>query len=212
MKKTTVVLALLPASAVALLGLTAAAAPLEGSAPRYTSHYRHADRKVELLNVDQYTGAPLQIVLMARLNLAPEQTFDLVSRQLPKWVSQIPHVDWDHSHSATAGQCAPGSVRVCAFGQDQVVENIRYWQEGRLYAYSADPERSTAPFPIKNHLGVFIVESDGKGGSLLTWRQYFNRKFSLMAPMAGWGMRRVMKPALEKLVEQHGGELVTPAV
>ncbi|MFI5337333.1 MAG: SRPBCC family protein [Opitutales bacterium] len=212
MKTSLVLLALLSLSAVALPGLTAASAPSEGSAPQFTSHYRHNDRKVDQLNIDQLTVAPLQIVMMARVNLPPEQTFDLVSRQLPQWVSQIPHVAWDNTHSAAAGQCGSGSVRQCAFGHDQIVENIRFWQEGRLYAYSIDPEKSTASFPIRNHLGVFIVESDGQGGSLVTWRQYFNRKFSLMAPMAGFGMRHVMKPALAKLVEQHGGELVTPDI
>lgn len=210
MKKIQRLFSLLTISTVALVGLTASAAPQEGSTFRYTSHYHHADRKVEQLDVDQLTAAPLQIVMMARLNLPPAQTFDLVSRQLPKWISQVPHVAWDHSHSAAAGQCGPGSVRQCAFGKDQIFEDIKYWQEGRVYAYSVDPDRSTAPFPIKHHLGVFIVESDGNGGSLVTWRQYFNRKFSLMAPMAGFGMRRIMKPGLEKLVAQHGGELVDP--
>lgn len=203
-------LSLLTLSTVGLLLPSTASASSQGAATHPASRYRKHDRKIGPLDVNRFTAAPLQIVMMARLDLAPEKTFELVSRQLPQWVAQIPHVAWDNSHSATAGQCGTGSVRQCAFGKDQVVEHIRFWQEGSLYAYSADPDKSTAPFPIKNHLGVFIIESDGQGGSLLTWRQYFNRKFSLLAPMAGFGMRRIMKPALQKLVAQHGGELITP--
>lgn len=197
-------------TAVGILLPSAAAAATPGPATPVFSRYRNSDRKIGSLEVDRFTAAPLQIVMMARINLAPAQTFDLVARQLPQWVSQIPHVAWDNRHSATAGQCDAGSVRQCAFGKKQITEQIQYWQEGSVYAYSADPEKSTASFPIQHHLGVFIVESDGRGGSLLTWRQYFNRNFSLMAPMAGFGMRRIMKPALLKLVGQHGGELVTP--
>ncbi|MBI2516458.1 MAG: SRPBCC family protein [Opitutae bacterium] len=196
-------------TAIALLSLRASAAPLEGSEPRYTSHYRHTDQQIGDFVVDQSTTAPLQIVLMARLNVPPVQAFDLVSRQLTAWVAQIPHVEWDHKNSAAAGECGKGSVRVCDFGKDKIVENIAYWKEGSIYAYKVASEHSTAPFPIKNHLGIFIVESDGSGGSLITWRQYFNRKFSLMAPMVRWGMRaKVMEPGLRKLIEQHGGELV----
>lgn len=194
---------------IALFSLQASAAPQQGSEPRYTSHYRHADRQIGHFDVDQSTSAPLQIVLMARLNVPTDQAFDLVSRQLTSWVAQIPHVEWDHKNSTTAGECGKGSVRVCAFGKGKIVENIAYWKEGAIYAYKADGERSTASFPIKNHLGVFIVESDGQGGSLITWRQYFNRKFSLMAPMVSWGMRtKVMEPGLRKLIAQHGGELI----
>lgn len=204
------VLALLVLCAVALSGRGLAASPQEGSAPKYTSHYHHDTRQIEQLNIDQFTGAPLQIVMMVRLDLPPEKAFDAVSRQLPQWVSQIPHVAWDHSNSALSGQCGTGSIRKCAFGKDSIVENIRHWQEGRVYAYSIDPAQSTASFPIKNHLGVFIVESDGNGGSLVTWRQYFNRRLSLMAPMAGFGMRRIMKPGLLKLAADQHGELVEP--
>lgn len=198
--------------AVALLGLTALASPQEGSAPRYTSHYRHADRTIDGFDVSQSTTAPLQIVVMARLDVSPATAFDLVSRQLTTWIAQIPHVEWDHASAATAGTCSQGSVRVCEFGKGRVVEHIAFWEDGQVYAYRADPARSTTKFPIKNHLGVFIVESDGQGGALVTWRQYFNRKFSLMAPMVGYGMRtRIMEPGLRKLVTQHGGELVQPA-
>lgn len=193
-----------------LLPSTAGASSGPAATPP-VSRYRRDDRQIGSLDVDRFTAAPLQIVLMARLDLAPEKTFELVSRELPQWVAQIPHVAWDNSQSATAGQCGAGSVRQCAFGKDHVVELIRFWQEGRLYAYSADPEKSTAPFPIKDHLGVFVVESDGHGGSLLTWRQYFNGKFSLLAPLARFGMRRIMKPALQKLIAQHGGELLRVA-
>jgi len=182
----------------------------EGEKREFTTAYRHEDRLVEKFNVDNVTSAPLRFVVMADVHVPTRKAFDLVSKDLPSWVAKVKKVKWDNSHSEIKGSYGAGSVRLCSFDGHKLVENITYWDEGRVYAYALDPERSDIPFPIKEHLGVMIVEDDGNGGSLITIREYYDKKFNLMAIIVTPYMRSMMVDSLENIVNKYGGQLVAP--
>lgn len=185
--------------------------PKEGSERKYQSNISHHSERISNLNVRDFTNAPLRIVVMARLNVTTDKAFELVSKDLPVWFEKIPSVQWDHTNSENKKTFGAGSTRTCALDGDKLFENIRYWDEGKMYAYAADMSKSTVSMPIIDHLGVFIIESDGSGGSLVTWRQYYNKKFSLMGPMLTWYMRtQMMEEGFNVLVKKFGGELVSP--
>lgn len=164
------------------------------------------DRALGSLQVDTITSSPLQIELMAQLDVPPERAFELVSEEIPSWFKAIPSLTWDTSASATENMIDVGAVRTCEFGGATLFEEIQHWDDslgadGSLsYAYRIDQERSTAKAPINSHMGVMMVASDGEGGSVLTWRQYYKRNVSIMAPMVNFGLRSQMSGALDELV------------
>ena len=77
------------------------------------------------------------------------------------------------------------------------------------YAYAVDMEKSTASFPVKDPLGVFLVESIGTNKSIVTWRQYFNKKFHPAALVIRPMVRNMlMKRNMNNLIKKHGGKFL----
>jgi len=71
-------------------------------------------------------------------------------------------------------------------------------------------EKSTASFPVKNPLGVFLVQSAGPNKSIVSWRQYFNRKIHpaslIIKPMV---KNIMMKKNMKKgLIDVYGGRFI----
>lgn len=183
----------------------------EGATLATRSQYMHNQAKIDQFNIDTYTDSPLQVVVMANLKVPPEKAFDLVARDLPSWFEGIPSVEWNHDGSKNKNTFGEGSTRKCQFNGDLLVENINFWDEGHIYSYSAKMDQSTVSMPIYDHLGLFIVESDKKGGSIVTWRQYFKKKFHMMSPIMNWYMRtKMMEPNLQNIVNKYGGTLIEP--
>ncbi len=179
---------------------------------QYNTKFSHHDRSIAGYNIDNYTNAPLQIVKMVHLNVPTQQAFDLVATGIHRWFDGIPELVWDHSKSST-GDFGPGSSRTCEFEGDTLVERIPIWENGKIYAYQIDTENSTASFPMSDHIGIFIIEEDGAGGSVVTWRQYFNRNIHLMSPVLAWMLdTKFMTPALENLANIAQGSLLVPNV
>jgi uncharacterized protein YndB with AHSA1/START domain len=155
---------------------------------------------------EEVPAAPVQIELVFRLGLPPDEAFDLVSNRLPEWFGAIHSVRWDHSRS-TRGSNAPGpcSERVCDFGGKALHEEIVAFEPGRRYACRANMERSQMKMPLYDHLATFDVEADG-GDSVITWRQHFRARWFAPAPLVRWQMRdRMMRPAVDSLLARHGG-------
>lgn len=173
------------------------------------TQYSIDDRQYGGLDINEYTQSELYAISAVHLNVPPETVFAKVSdhRNLRDWVPMIDHlVEVDHSNSLTPGKSNVGTVRVCDFGGDRLVEDIRYWQEGVGYAYSVRDDESVA---VTDHLGVMWVESDNKGGSYFVWRQFFNKKpWSVKAQIMPMMMSYVMNNAMESLVEDFGGEVL----
>ncbi|NRF13559.1 SRPBCC family protein [Vibrio coralliilyticus] len=197
-----------------LLGACSTIAP-EGSAPQYTSQYDHTSTTVNEFDIRSVTSAPEQIVLMFRVNSSPDRTFELVSEidQLATWFTGIKNPEMDNSKSLN-GPLAMGthSVRSCSLDDEILYEDIVYYDKNkRSYAYTIDMERSTVSFPITEPLSLFTVEPDGLGGSLVTWRHYFHKNVSLVAPVLNLIMEgMILEPAVENLFERVGGEWVEP--
>ena len=204
---------LLPAG---LLLLTACAnTPLEGSASQYTSHYDRASHQVNAFDVRTVTSAPEQIVLMFRIDETPEEAFELVAdiEKLSTWFTDIKNPVVDNTHSERGpGLLGTNSARSCSLDGETLFEDIVYYDHKNLaYAYSINMEKSTLSFPISNHMSMFTVESDGRGGALISWRHYFDKNFHITAPVLNLMMEQlIMKPAVENLFALHGGEWIEP--
>jgi len=151
-------------------------------------------------------SAPLQIELRFIVKKPPEQVFELVALRLNEWFTAIHAVAWDHGRSSVPGSAGACSERACNFSGKKLVETIVEWEAGRRYSYRVDMERSEMKMPLEDHLGSFELEAVG-GGCLVTWRQYFRPKWFMPGFMLRWQMgHRMMRPAVTRLLEQHGGE------
>lgn len=167
-------------------------------------------RQVGSFMVDTITHAPLQIEMSLRLNISQEKAFQLVFRDLDTWFKQIDKIEWKNAESQ-GGANTPGlnSVRVCGFDGNQLYEDIVYYDAPRAYGYVIDLNKSTASFPVKNPLGMFLVQATGENESILTWRQYFNRKFHPAALLIKFMVKNIlMKKNLRRLIDTHGGEFL----
>lgn len=171
--------------------------------------YGADDRQFGALNIEDLTQAKQYAMSIAHLNAPPDTVFEKVAdhQNLRDWVPMINHlVEVDHSHSISPGNSDVGTIRTCEFGGDTLVEEIRYWKEGVGYAYSVREGKGVA---VKNHLGVIWLESDGQGGTYLTWRQFFEKKpWSFKAQIMPFMMTHVMNKAMKNLTKEWGGEVL----
>jgi uncharacterized protein YndB with AHSA1/START domain len=155
--------------------------------------------------------APLQVEAQFRLDVPAEEAFDLVVNRLGEWFASIRGVTWDHARShggpRALGAC---SQRTCNFDGKALIEDILEVEPGRRYVYSVDMDRSELKMPLRNHRGSFEVQPRGTTGCVVVWRQHFDARWFVPAAVLRWQMRdKMMRPALEKLVELCGGELVS---
>ncbi|MFT7560319.1 MAG: hypothetical protein ACI93R_002237 [Flavobacteriales bacterium] len=166
-------------------------------------------RHFDDLSVDSFTTAPLRAKAKAHFKRSPAVVFERLAdlEAINEWVPMIkdrPKVD--HSQSLNPNTNGVGSQRVCNFGGDHLTETLRYWNEGTCYAYSVTPDKNS---PAIEHLSVVMVESDGNGGSLVSWRQFFNPKpWSLKAKIMPFMMGFVMNKALKNLTKEFGGTVL----
>lgn len=150
--------------------------------------------------------APLQIELRFIVKKPPHEVFALVSTRLAEWFTAIHAVTWDHARSTQPGAVGACSERTCDFAGKALLETIVEWEAGRWYAYRVEMDRSEMKMPLEDHLGSFEV-NPVDGGSLVTWRQHFRPKWFVPGFMLRWQMgQRMMRPAVERLFQQHGGE------
>jgi hypothetical protein len=183
----------------------------EGASPELTSSFAHDLKWVGAFSIDGVTTAPLQIVAMAYVELPCEDVFDLTVAGLSQWVPQVEDVAFDHSLSSTPGQMGVGSLRTSTFDGSRLQERIEHWDPPRSYAFRILVDTSEADIPITDHMGLFLVESK-QGGSLITWRQYFQPDSGLRGYfVTGFLKDSMMRTALDRLAQQHGGTLVTPS-
>jgi len=194
----------------AILGLTACTTAIQVDADSsYQPQYNAETRELGKLKVDNLTPAPLQYYRVARLNAAPEKVFALVANHanVGDWIPGIDSVsDVNHSKSMTPGKPNKGTTRtiVDATGQ-ALTEDITYWEKDVGYSYSI---QETPAAPLTKHLGVIQIESDGNGGSLLTYRQYFEAKDSIKGKLTPFIMKILLNKALGNLTDEFGGELL----
>ena len=187
---------------------TSAVLPLAGQsgAPKLAV----SERRIGDFRVDSVTSGRLQIEVKFALRGPQEKAFELVLKDLGSWFKEIGNISWNHERSDKGPNAlGPKSTRVCEFGKDTLYEEIAFYDPPHAYAYRIDMVRSTAKFPLKDHLGVFIVERGSGGESLITWRQYFKKKFGPAAPMINFMLeRQLMRKNLKTLIKQYGGRFL----
>lgn len=156
------------------------------------------------------TLAPLQFEGKASYAAPPEKLFAMVSEaeNLHKWLPMLKTVKMDHSRSEQVSQCGVGSIRQCSFsGMGDVDESILWWNPPHGYGFRFEPKgRMKMMTPTTDHVVAFIVESDGKGGSIFTFRVYFNWRGMLMRHMAVHMMPTMLNKALANLQRELGGQ------
>jgi len=173
--------------------------------PKYSAEARELGQ----LKVDTITKAPIQYFGAVQLNTTPEEAYRYVGdlESISEWLPIAEKVTkLDHSNSQTPGQSGQGTLRYveAALG-DGVVETITYWEDGVGYGYSIP---DSAGLPMTGHLAVLQVESDGSGGALVTYRQYFTPADSLPGKLSSHIGRIVLNMALDNLVEKFDGEVL----
>ncbi|MBI5283970.1 MAG: SRPBCC family protein [Chloroflexi bacterium] len=161
-------------------------------------------------HVDNQSNAPLQLLKLARLTAEPEQVFAVIGDHagMSSWIPGLTKIDVDSRGAAERG--GEGAVRVCEFADgSRLREEIVGWDPPRMYAFHI-PDAFAFPEPssFRRHLTVFTCESDGTGGTILGWRQYFESA----APEAVRAfMAQIMDAAIGNLVARFGGRAVDPA-
>ncbi|OUS28634.1 hypothetical protein A9Q99_11515 [Gammaproteobacteria bacterium 45_16_T64] len=196
-------------TAVVLIGMLTIGACSTLSQQEFGSSYSFETRQFDELRVDDFTPAPKQAMARAHFLASPEVVFAKLGdhENMNQWMPFINHeIKVDHSNSRTPGKSDVGTVRICDFAGDKLTESILYWEEGKSYAYTVLPGDAN---PALDHLGVITVEPDGKGGSLVSWRQYFEPKpWSLKGNVMPTMIGVVMNMALDNLVDEYGGEVL----
>lgn len=152
----------------------------------------------------RFTTAPLRAVQTARLNATPEVVFTEITgeAQMPTWITGLTRVTHDHSASANSGALGAGSLRSLHLRNGRDLERIAVVEAPHLFAYQI----LEGP-PLKDHLAIMAVSPHPDGGSVFSWRQYFNVR---PLTLGGLGMKaRVdsfMRGSQERLIAKLGGE------
>ena len=187
--------------------------PKEGSEPKLTSNLDINSTKINGFDIRKHTKADLRVVKMIHVDRPAAQTFKLLVNTMPKWSQDLESVTY-FKNQQKIGQTSNSTAthRECVFQGDLITESIPGYQEGSLFAYSIDPSRSNLGFPIENHLAVITVEDDTKGGSLVTWRQYYDRKLHVMAPFVTFFIDGLLDDSMQGFVKLYGGKQIEPVL
>lgn len=123
--------------------------------------------------ITSWTSAPLRNRVRVELGAPPGDVWALVGNleRLPEYSAGLDRVD------ASVGPGSSYTEYVCYFkptveGERGTVhrEIMRWFEPGRSYASSAQPENA---FGLRNALNLVTVDGS-RGGTLLTWDEYFD--------------------------------------
>lgn len=180
-------------------------------AEHISGNYTGNERRIGNFYVNSVTNAPLQIEVAAEVNLPQDKAFRLVFENIDHWAKEISNINWYNGESSIKGMDAgAASTRICGFGNKKLHETIVFYDPPNAYGYTVNFDKSTASMPVKDHFGAFIVEASSVSRSVITWRQYFNKKFNPMALMITPMMKNmIMKANLKRgLVKKYGGQML----
>jgi hypothetical protein len=182
--------------------------PQEGSKPEYTSKIDHTSRQLGDFDVNQFTDAKLRVIKMMRISQSPEEAYDIFVNRIPEWNKGFSSVTY-YNGSEAIGSVANNNAtrRECVAGSKKLVENIRGFEKGKFFAYTIDFKKTTLKLQSTDQLGLMTFEEDGKGGSLVTWRQYFDKKLHIKSIMASYSVSKYLEGSLQKM---YGGEMIEP--
>ncbi|MBV7330634.1 hypothetical protein KFU94_20835 [Chloroflexi bacterium TSY] len=140
----------------------------------------------------------------------PEEAFDIWVNRTAETFEDVSPIEY-FVDSQKIGTTVENGVthREFFYKNKKVVETIPAFKVGKFFAYAAEPDKSTMKMPIKNHLGLITFESDGEGGTIVTMRQFYDKKFHPMALVVTWGMKYGVNDLLKTMATKHGGEQIT---
>lgn len=115
------------------------------------------------------TQAPLQLTKAVKIAAGPEEVFAKLTdyAAMPGWFPGMTEVVTDNS--AAEAENGTGAVRVCSFGPERMTEDIVLFEPPAKLAYAV---RDGNFMGMSGHLALITVEPE-EGGSLVTWRQFF---------------------------------------
>jgi len=152
------------------------------------------------------TLAPLRSLVIARVNLPREEAFQLMLTGIHEWFPGVEEFEWTKMDN---GRIVAGSVRVGNYKGSTMVEPIRFLRDGHFYVYQMDLHATTKFIPIREHMGIFTVESLSADKSLIVWRQYFDNTIPFTGKLIAWVMEnQTAEPAFDQLVQVFGGERI----
>lgn len=127
-------------------------------------------RRIADIDIDQYTKASLQLheALLARAN--PEEVFQVLANHtaMPEWFPGMTAARIDVNDTKVVG--GTGTVRRCAFGEQEMTEDIILFEAPRLLAYTI---RDGSFMGLRHHFALITITSH-QDGSLIDWYQFFD--------------------------------------
>ncbi len=157
--------------------------------------------------IAKYCQAPLRMEARAGFSVSPEQLFSTVSNPatVANWVPLMKGVSMEHGNAGNGIECGIGSIRHCDMrGMGELKETIVWWNPPHGYAFKV-ATKIRMMLPTEDHVSVMLVESDGNGGSVLTWQHHFNWRGPLLRHMAVVMLPMMMNAALNNLRRELGG-------
>lgn len=191
----------------------------EGDRNEYVSQFDNERNVLYGIDVEKMAkGAPLRVVSMVHTDLSPNAAWRAGLKDIQKWskgfVTKV-----EFTKSSVKGKkinwtdVSSGDFRHCLNEKngDLLVEKIRYINhKKRFYVYSVDFKNSNVMFPARNHTGAVTIESDGKGGSLLTFRGYFDRNWNPMSLIFPMMFQSQFDEYMAEFAKVYGGKVIKP--
>ena len=137
-------------------------------------------------------------------DVAPEVIFEDVVR-----LKDFAPVRWDDNGTGIEGP-GKGTIRWVSAAGKEVREELMEYDPPHMHFYQIDPKKSTFKFRMKNHIAAVTVESDGKAGSIVTWRIYYDYIARPLSAMKKPIFNQVISGGLNGLVKIHGGTRLEP--
>ena len=122
----------------------------------------------DLIDIRQWTAAPLRISSTVMINATPNVVFHILSDpammcQVFSWMERV-----TVTFSSTNRAQVTGALRTCVLGNGLVLEEeIVDWQPPQGYAFRGID--ATHPFGMRGHVGVLSFASNGEG-CCLVWQ------------------------------------------
>jgi uncharacterized protein YndB with AHSA1/START domain len=127
-------------------------------------------RLIEGIDVGAYTNAPLQLQKRLLVNATPDEVFKTLANHtaMPEWFPGMTAARINCDHAEEEG--GAGTVRYCAFGEQEMTEDIVVSQTPKLLGYAI---RDGNFMGLSDHFALITVKAED-GGSLVSWSQFFH--------------------------------------
>ena len=178
--------------------------PRLNSEPKYTSKYGVNDTEFRGVPVSRYSEAKRRHFFIYHFDAPPEVIFEDVVR-----LRDFAPVRWDDNGTGIEGP-GKGTIRWVSVAGKEVREELVEYEPALFHFYQIDPKQSTFKFRLKNHIAAVTVESDGEGGSIVTWRIYYDYIARPLSVMKKPIFNTAIPSGLNGLVKIHGGTRLKP--